>query len=240
MHSELLQYDIKIVPGLADHTGRLSIPDTCCLLQDAAATHAQMLGLGYYDLLKRDLYWLAVKTKIIFYSRPYLTDTVTMHTWPEAPGKLRCNRNYELTVNGERAVAGRTEWAVLRISDGSLFRASDIYPEDLVLTKGPVFSEPFVRIPEQFDDFENYYEYTVRSTDIDVGAHMNNVAYARALAGSFSCDEWDALEIKSIDLLYRNPAHEGDRLIFQKRNNESSLDIRICRDDTTLLLAHIA
>ncbi len=236
---EELQYDVKIVPGIADHTGYLGIPDTFCLFQDMAATHAQMLGLGYYHLLEKDLYWLTVKTKIIFHKRPKMTDTVTLHTWPEAPGRLRCYRNYEILLNGEQIIAGRTEWAMIKISDGSLFKVSGIYPEDLVLTKGPVFEEPYVRIPEQFDGFEEYYEYKVRSTDIDVGAHMNNVAYIRAIAGSFSCDDWDAMQKNCIDLLYRNPCHEGDILLFQKHSTETGTDIRISRDGTTLLLARL-
>ena len=234
-----LQYDVRIVPGLADHTGQLGIPDTFCLFQDMAAAHAQMLGLGYYHLLERDLYWLTVKTRIVFRKRPRMTDTVTLRTWPEAPGKLRCCRNYEMLLNGEQIIAGRTEWAMIRISDGSLFRVSDIYPAELVLTKGPVFEEPFVRIPERFEDFEDYGEYTVRSTDIDVGAHMNNVSYIRAIAGSFSCRDWDALPKNSIDLLYRNPCHEGDRLLFQRHQSEAGLDLRISKDGTTLLLARI-
>ena len=230
---------MKIAPSLCDHTGRLSIPDTFCLFQDIASNHAESLGLGYHNLLKRDLYWLTVKTKVIFSCRPSLSDTVTVRTWPEAPGKLRCNRSYELICGGRTIISGRTEWAIIHISDGSLFRVTDFYPEDLMLEKNPVFDEPFARIPEIFEGWDNYYEYKVRSTDIDVGAHMNNAAYIRAIAGSFSTAEWDALPKNSIDLQYRTPCFEGDKLVFSKHATETGLEIRIAKGDTTLLVARM-
>lgn len=236
---ERLEYDVKIAPSLCDHSGKLGIPEAFSLFQDIASTHAESLGLGYHDLLKRDLYWLTVKTKIIIGRRPSLSDTVTVRTWPEAPGKLRCNRSYELDCGGETVITGRTEWAIINFRDNSLFRVSDFYPADLVLQKNPVFQEPFARIPEVFGEFEPYYEYTVSSTDIDVGAHMNNVAYIRAIAGSFSCEEWDELPKRNIELQYRSPCFEGDRLVFSKHSSENGLDIRIAKGDTTLLLARM-
>lgn len=234
---DVLEYDIALAPGYCDHTEQLSVPETFRLFQDIAAVHAQSLGLGYYHLLEKDLFWLTVKTKILFREVPRLTDTVTVRTWPEAPGKLRCNRSYEIDCGGETVIVGRTEWAIFNFKENTLARADRIYPEELTLTRGPSLSEPFARIPDQADAYEPYFEYTVRSTDIDIGQHMNNVAYIRAIASSFSTKEWDALPKHSIDLLYRTPCYEGDKLCFHKRSEDRCTDIRITKDGAPLLLA---
>ena len=102
-----------IVPSVADHSGRLSIPGAFRLFQDIASAHAEELSAGYYDLLKRNLFWLTVKTKLVFHSLPVMGQEVTLRTWPEVPGKLRCCRSYELEYNGEVLISGRTEWAIM-------------------------------------------------------------------------------------------------------------------------------
>ena len=229
-----------IVPSLADHSGRLSIPGAFRLFQDIASAHAEELGAGYYDLLKKDLFWLTVKTKLIFHSRPEMGQPVTLRTWPEVPGKLRCCRSYELECGGELLISGRTEWAIMNFVKQRLHSPQDIYPEGLAFREGAAVSDPFARIPEQFDEYEHYASYTVPSTDIDIGNHMNNVAYVTALAGSFSTAEWDRLPKHSVDVLFRSSCYEGDRLDLSRKDTDGTVQIRFARGDETVLLAALA
>ena len=236
---EVFETEIRIVPSLADAQGRLAVPGVFSLFMDMAAEHARLLGLGFDDMKARDLFWLTVKTKIRIFRLPRMGEAVLLRTWPEKPGTLRCCRSYEMLGDGGLLCAGKTEWAVLNFAENRLVRIDGIYPEDLRIPDRTAVEEPFSRIPDDFDGIEPCAEYRVRSTDIDVGGHMNNAAYVRALAGSFSLDEWDSLPKSCVEVLFRAPCHEGDRILLQLRRTEGRAEIRGAREKETAILVRM-
>lgn len=234
-----LQKSVTILPSLCDPGAVLGIPDTFALFMDIAAEHAQALGCGVYDLGAKGLFWLTVRTRVRFFRRPALMEQVTLSTWPEAPGRLRTERDYLLEGDGNVLAAGKTEWAVLDQTTGKLTPPAQAYPPDLDYHPGAVWTEPFSRLPD--GPLEEYARYTVRSTDMDLGGHMNNVAYVRALAGTFTGEEWKKLDPREVEIAYRTPCHEGDILIWQRKTGEDgSLALRAALGDgTTAVLARI-
>lgn len=236
---EIYETKAEIAPSVSDATGKLGYPDTFGIFMDLASAHADRLGVGFHAMARRDLFWLTVKTQIVFKKRPDLSQSIIARTWPEIPDKIRCNRSYELEQNGEVIICGKTEWAVINTKTNSFLPAKDIYPEDVNFPQVSACALPFARISDNFGDTEPYAEYTVRSTDIDVGRHMNNTAYVRALIGSLSNAELAALNISRIDVIFRTPCYEGQKLILQKRAAEKGLDIRMSRSGETVLLASI-
>ncbi|MBR6840134.1 MAG: hypothetical protein IKM82_06040, partial [Oscillospiraceae bacterium] len=141
---------------------------------------------------------------------------------------------------GELLIAGRTEWAVMNTEANTIAPATDLFPPELDYVSVPAVSEPFVRVPARFDGVEPFASYTVRSTDIDLGGHMNNAAYPRALFSAFSIQELEAMQARSIDLIFRAPCYEGEELTFYKKEGEGVTDLRVARGDETVLLARIA
>lgn len=228
-----------IVPTLADAGGRLGIPDTFGLFMDIASIHAGLLGCGLDDMARRGLFWLTAKTQIIFYDRPRIMECVKARTWPEAPGKVRCHRSYQLLRGETLLVAGKTEWAVMDLKTKQLAPLAGVYPSDLSFDLPTAVSEPFARIQDGADAWQTFADYRVRSTDIDVGGHMNNAAYVRALLGAFSTEERKALRIGRMDVIFRTPCFEGETLELQRRETESGLDLRIEKEGGTALLARI-
>lgn len=90
------------------------------------------------------------------------------------------------------------------------------------------------------EPMEEFARYTVCSTDIDLGGHMNNAAYVRALAGAFSCDEWQKLNIRELEIAFRAPCYEGDTLVWQKRADGDTLSLRAALPDgKTIVLARV-
>ena len=125
---ELYQQQTVITPSLADASGRLGCADAFGLFMDLAASHAERLGIGLAAMAARGLFWLTVKTQIRFLRRPGLMTAVTARTWPEAPGKMRGDRSYELTRDGETLVRAFGERAA-RQEDGGFIVTMDA-PED--------------------------------------------------------------------------------------------------------------
>lgn len=233
--NEQLTRDIMITTGMCDSAARLSPEGAFELCMDIATQHAADLGMGVGFLMRRQLFWLAVRTKIRFLCRPSMEDTVTLSTWPERPRRLRCNRSYRLTRGGEVMFEGRTEWAILNTQTSALLPGEEIFPDDFSYPDG-VFDAPFARVRDNFDGIESYAFYTVRSTDIDLGGHMNNAAYIRALMGTFSTSQLSAMELQELDVRYVSPSYEGERLSFQRRDTDTGYEIRVSAGDRTVLL----
>lgn len=234
--------DWKVPSYMCDSAGRLSMADTFNLFMELATEHAVQMGCGWRAMAAKNLFWLTVKTKVAFAplaSRPLMGETIVARTWPDAPDRMRCLRHYELVRNGEVVAAGKTEWAVLNTETGKLEQMAGIYGDGFEFTREPSLSSPFVRVVDDFADIEPFASYTVRSSDIDLGGHMNNVAYVRAVLGSFSVAEQKAMQISEMDAIFRNQCFEGDKLTLQRRETEDGYDIRLAKDGKAMFLAHL-
>ena len=228
-----------IVPSKTDAAGLLSIQDTFSLFMDLASIHAEKLGIGLASMTQKGLFWLTVKTQICFHARPSIMESVTARTWPEQPGKMRGNRSYQILRGDQVLIAGKTEWAIYQTKTGRLMPIAGIYPEELCFSVPTACPEPFARIPDDFGEQDSFAEYRVRPTDIDIGGHMNNTAYIRALLGCCSVRTLSETPIRRIDVVYRSPCYEGDQLRFQKRESEGAVEIRGAKGDETALLVRV-
>lgn len=230
---------LTILPSMCDATAKLGVPNAFALFMDLATEHAETLGIGMNGLMKQGLFWLTVRTRIRFIDRPALTETVTLRTWPEKPERSRCNRDYAILRGDRIIVAGKTEWMIMNLKTNRLHPVDGVFPADLEILEDKVLPEPFARMTDDFDGADSLGSYTVRSTDIDLGGHMNNAAYVRAIAGAFSSKEWQAMDIREMEVAFRSPCFEGDTLEIQRRANDAGTDVRLSRDGKTIVLARI-
>ncbi len=233
--------DFEITPGSADHSSRLSLHGAFPMFMDAAAEHGRHIGVGCHAMEEKGLFWVTVRTKLRFFERPVMEEMTEIRTWPEAPGKVRCVRSYELRskADGRLLVAGKTEWAVFDFKKQSVVPLAGVFPEETDYYEHTAIEEPFTRIADDFEGIEPFGEYVVRSTDIDLGRHMNNAAYPRAVLGAFSCREIDELDPKGIEVLFKRPCFEGDRLVFRKKETDEAVDIRVSRGEESVLFMRI-
>ncbi len=227
----VLERKTRVPISRCDSSGRLGLADALMLCMDMAAEHADVLGIGWKDLTPRHLFWLTVRTRIRLYRRPVLLEEICMRTWPEPARGVRCDRDYRFLAGDEVLLEGKTEWAVIDTATGRPVPMGSVYPPELqeVLRKETVWEEPFSRLRTDLGPEEEYGTYTVRSTDIDVGGHMNNCAYPRAVMGGFSCAERSAMAVSDAEMVFRAPCFEGEALSLRKRNTEEGLAVGLYR-----------
>lgn len=230
--------ELTILPSMCDSAAALGVPDTFALFMDIATEHACALGCGLDVLGPRGLFWLTVRTRVKFFRRPKMLERAVLSTWPEAPGKLRVNRCYAIEGRGGLLAAGKTEWAVLDQNTGRLHPMADVFAPGPAPLPESVWDEPFTRLNDEA--LPEFARYTVRSTDIDLGGHMNNAAYLRALAGLFSCEAWQGMNLREAEIAYRAACYEGDTLCWQKRAGDGALALRaVLPDGKTIALIRL-
>ena len=220
-----------ITPGLCDASGRLGCTDTFRLFQDVASEHAERMGLGGIAMQKRHAFWMTVRTRVHFYKRPWMMQEVDLTTWPMAPGKMRCDRCYRL-LGGETLLAeGRTEWCVYDTQANAVRSTEGLFDPETVFSDALLLPDPYARFRHDFTDENRACTHVVQASDIDVGRHMNNVAYLRMLMDSFSVSEQEKLRITEMEILFCMPCFEGEKLDVLRRKTDSGYEFGVRRPD---------
>ena len=221
----------KILISMCDSEGQMSVPALFSLFMDLASEHGTMIRLGSEELAEKGLIWLTVKTKIRIHRRPSMMEECMAETWPEKPGRVRCNRFYRLRCGDEICAEGKTEWAMFRPETGKLGTIDEVYPKELTHFEEVICEGAYARVGDDFADAEVLDSYRVRSTDIDVAHHMNNALYIRAFFGALSCEELRGMSIREVDVMFRSPSFEGEVLTICRRKTEEGFEIGVLHAD---------
>ena len=196
--------------------GRLGALGGLTLFQSLAAEHAEQIGVGFAAMARRREFWLTVHCRIELRKPLALMDTVTGETWPEAcrAESVRCFRSCRLRRGDEVFAVGRTEWAILGGAGKVVPFGQSGFPQDFPFPAVAAIEQK----PRRFvDDFAEPGEaYPVRATDIDVGRHVNNLAYVRAMLGCCTAEE--LTRVQTFEIHYASPCLEGETLgVFCRR-----------------------
>lgn len=224
--------EITIATSMCDAAGKLGLWNAFSLFQDAASEHAELLGVGYQDMTARKSFWMTVRSRVRFYSRPDIMTRAQITTWPAAPGSTRCDRFYRMHKNGEALVEGRTEWCVYDLEKGSVKNTSEAgFLDGIEYLNEKALDAPYARFKHNFADGDRACIHRVSTTDIDVGRHMNNVAYLRALLNSFPVAELESMNVSEMEIMYLMPCFEGDELSIMRRKTDFGYEFGVRRPD---------
>jgi len=225
--------ELFVTPSLCDAASRLSLQSVFVLFQDAASEHAETLGIGGNVMAEKGLFWLTVRTKVRFLSRPRLMERLQLKTWlgEFAPGDLRTYRYYTLFCGVKAVAEGRTEWAILRVADHGMARIRDVGFPDVAVLPDTVLSEPFSRFRVELGEEVPTFRSVVRTTDVDMGQHMNNTAYIRALLDTFSVEELKEMDVRELEICFKQACYGGEALTIRRQRNEEGWLFVISRAD---------
>lgn len=217
--------ELTVLPSCCNINAQMKLSGLLDIFMDAAMLHAEEINVGISEFWPKRKFWVATKTRIEFDRFVNMAEKVTVRTWPEKPGIIKCIRNYEMCAGEEVVAHGKTEWVVIDLDSKNIIKTDGVYPDELTFSDRQVDDAPFLRIKDDFSD-EVFGRYTVRSVDIDYGRHMNNVAYVRATEGLFSTDEWQKKGYKGIEIQYKCSCYEKEELLFYKKEETDGTYIK--------------
>lgn len=212
---------VTVTPGMCDYSGRLGIFDTFSLFMDLASEHADIIGIGQPYMVAHSMFWLTVKTRIRFHERPFMMGRMTASTWPVKPTSFRTDRCYRLQRNGDIIAEGCTEWAIMNLKENRLEKLDTLFPEGFQFSDDTIQFEGFPRMDPSFEGCRTLGEVTVTSSDVDLGHHMNNAAYIRAILGKYTTSQLESMKIQEMSVIFKTSAHEGDVLTMKERSVSS-------------------
>lgn len=190
------------------------------LFQDIASLHAEILGVGFKDMLERSYLWVLTRIKFKILSAPKPYENVLVKTWPLKPGRLNYQREYCIcNTMGEKLIVGSSEWVVIDTEKRRLVSAPNLYPFSEGFCEEKMFQDKLGKIAD-FTDEENPYVVNAGFSMIDANNHVNNINYANFSIDALSPERPDVLETFQID--YRKEVLQGTTLFIHKTKEEKT------------------
>lgn len=236
--NQKLEKKVCVPVSGSDRRGVATVPYLTELFMNAATEHCEALGITKTATDQSGLFWMVSRTKIRIHALPRYMDEVTVSTWPAPPGKVRALRYYRLRKGEQLLAEGKNEWVLINLQSGRPRKTALLYPSDLEHLQEEACDGAFHRFPSDIaeEEWEAFDSNRVRSTDIDIGSHMNNVAYIRMLFGAFSSEEREKTALRELEVAYKTQCYEGDILTLCRRKGEKEkdTDYAILQEDGTV------
>ena len=185
--------------------------------QDVAGQNADEMGIGYRELIKKDVIWVLLRNRFDVIKSPVPYSSVIVKTYPHKPGRGDFDRDYYIeSPTGETYIKGSSKWCLINFKtrkilfgdegkcDGDEYTETCVYPEGVKKIKN--FSE------EGFEKFSGRTEFS----DLDHNGHVNNVKYLDYVFNAVKpgkSEEVTSLEIDYVHEMQANSAYD----IFYKK-----------------------
>ena len=199
-----------------DFTNRLRIDSLFILLQDTAAAHADLLNLGYKALIGHNFAWVLSWAEVEVDSLPRFGEEIKIKTWPKKKYKLYSLRDFYIYSNNDQIIIkATTAWLPInmktkRIIDTSSLPALINYQEN---------ASAINKLPEKItepDKREFVFSRQMRYTDLDLNQHVNNIQYIKLIMDSYSKEQYQKSELKSIAINFVSESKYNDEIEIYK------------------------
>jgi len=191
------------------------------LFQDAAGQHAEELGVGFEDMLKRGYLWVLTRVKFDILLLPARYQDVVVKTWPLEPNRLNYRREYCIEdICGNRLVKGSSEWVVIDSKERRFLSVPDLYPFKDGFHNEIMYDGKFKKVRD-FKAQNPPHPVNVCFNDLDLNGHVNNIRYANYVFDAINPEVPRC--VKSFQIDYRKEVLQGTELKIYYENQENAI-----------------
>lgn len=201
---------------------------------EVATEHANILGVGYADLVKENHGWVLSRLTFEMKRFPSLNEEYSLTTWIEGFNRLYSERNMEVQGgNGETIGYVRTIWVAIDFESRKPVDLSTISWLASTISDRPCpiekqgrmrpITEPDTSMPHRF-----------KYCDIDFNRHVNSVKYIDLILNQWDLDHYDNNTISRFEIMYQREAHYGDEVNVVIKTVDNVADTEICDANGTI------
>ena len=189
--------------------GRLSLRALCELLQESAALHATLLGVGADVLGPRGLAWVLVQWSVLIEACPAWRETILVETWPSGLTERTAIRDFLLKgAHGAVVARATSHWVMLDLLRRRPVRMPETVRAIPVALRPRALDEDLLKLAAP-EAPAHVAEFGVRFADLDVNAHVNNLAYVDWIAESVPREILRGADLRRLDLSFRAETRDG-------------------------------
>jgi medium-chain acyl-[acyl-carrier-protein] hydrolase len=208
--------------------------------QDVAGEHADLLKVGYKDLLNNSNIWVLDKLRFEIISSLKVNEEYTIKTWPLQASILQFQREYLILDSSNNIVVKASSiWCVINIESRKLVRAKQINFNIDNYLQDKAFDDSFILF--KTDDLSTYSKgicENVKFSELDHNKHMNNVKYS--ILSIDTIPNIVNLKIKSMQINFQKECIYNDKLqTYYKKDNNLYTIVGVKNDSVTSFICYI-
>ena len=200
------------------------------LAQEAANSHAAILGVGYDDLIQSKTAWILSRVNIHFIKAPLWRDEVTLTTWHKGLERLFFIRDFIMTdKDGVECVKATSSWLVLNLETRRLVRDPELMDEGTTCSENALeASAGKVQMPKDVEP-EMVMEHTVAYSDVDLLGHTNNAMYMHWAMDALDYDLASSAPLRELTINFNKETKAGEtvRIFRAQVEKEDGLHIYV-------------
>jgi medium-chain acyl-[acyl-carrier-protein] hydrolase len=180
-------------------------------LQEAAARHAEQLGVGFDALDRRDGFWVLTNLRIEIAFMPQWSSVMTIRTWPSGFTRVAASREFVGTgAEGRELFRAASEWMIL---DKRTSRLKNLARLELNLPPdGPKVLPVALQRLQPADNYARAGVLRVPFSALDFNGHVNNTEYVRWGLDGLYQHLRRVPAIRTLQATYLAEAFEGDEI----------------------------
>lgn len=206
-----------------DSTAALSALGVLQIVQDGVTEMMGRLNIDGVTVKKKyNALWAFTKNKTeIFKSIPWSDDLITVTSFISVITRATICVDVSVRDNGGDLCAySRIEMCPLDISTMRIRKVESVGGTNEITAEPPENEITFSRLEDA--EYEKIDTVTVRSTNIDMSQHTNNVEYMRFIFNTYPTERIKKTPIRSVEIKYINQTYENDVLDIYKSASESA------------------
>ena len=201
---------------------------------NAADVHSTRRGFGMTYLNTLHKTWVLSRLAIELDDTPHEHEALCIETWVENAMKFFTKRNWRITSADQSRTFGygKSIWAmidtetrepqdILAIHDGKI--------NDYLCPEHPCNIKDVSRV--KTPEMQNYTEFTVRYSDLDVNHHLNSMKYIDHVLDTFTPDFFNRFQVKRLEIAYVLEGHYGDTIRIYHTAQDLQHFFRLVRMD---------
>ncbi|MBQ8615422.1 MAG: hypothetical protein IJ415_02530 [Clostridia bacterium] len=214
------------------HTEKITIDDTNVnfesvvpvtelirFFQIATFNHSNEIGLDHVSMQeKSNAFWVITKMKVVLNDNIQVADKLLVTTWTHELGGVRALRDCLIKKGNSIKAKATSEWCCLDFETRKLRKMNSIHYPELEMQKTNNLNTEFTNMREEVSEKDYVYTKIVRSTDVDINNHTNNLRYNFMALDAFSVEDLKSIDMKEYEIYFVNESYEGDKIdVFKKR-----------------------
>lgn len=236
---ELALYEERIRLRTSDFDcfDRLTPSAVLDLVQEVAGKHADLMNIGYKDLIKHNRTWVLLSTRVKFLKNPSLSSELVVSTWPRKKSLAHFDRDSMiLDYNGDVIAKIHQKWVIIDYKERRIVlpRYFD-YPLKEMCEK-KAFDDELKKLEDFSIEGLDCYDIKVLQSDLDHNGHVNNVKYIQYITNIIKFDKSTVITDLQIDYIHELKADEiikiyiknVNKMIYAKALKDNNL-VFICR-----------
>lgn len=223
---------IRFAENDFDKIGNVKASSLMYEFQEIASHHADEMGIGFEELIKKDLIWVMSKLKFKVYERLEPGVEYVLSTYPRPKKGVTYFRDYYIhDGEGKLMAAAIAHWFVINFDTRRIERAELQFDGEYI--EYPAFEKGIEKI--KLPELTKAGAHVVGEADLDVNRHMNNCRYADMIG-----EVTDRKSYSEFTIHFAKEAVIDDEiLLYAKENEKDTIVVGTLDDGTELFRARI-